>query len=44
MLVAIGVENDGPAPEFLIKAIGVELCLLLPGARIALGALCLDKR
>src|SRR5665811_2232738 len=39
MLIAIGIEDDWPAAELLLKAIGIKLGLLLANTRIALGTL-----
>jgi hypothetical protein len=43
MVIAVAVENDRALPELLFKAVGIKLGLLLPDARIALGALRLHE-
>jgi hypothetical protein len=43
MLIAVGVEDQRPLAEPLFEAIGVELGLLLPYARVTTGAFGLDQ-
>jgi len=43
VFVTIGVENQRALAKLLFKAVGVELRLLLPDARIAAGALGFDQ-
>src|SRR5262249_10345878 len=43
VVVAIGVEDDRPLPVLLLQAVGVELGLLLAGARVLARALGLDQ-
>src|SRR2546422_7633273 len=44
MIVAVRVKDDGPPPELLLQTIGIQLCLLLAYARVALRALGLVQR
>jgi hypothetical protein len=43
VVVAVRVEDDRPLPVLLLQAVGIELGLLLAGARVLAGALGLDQ-
>ncbi|MNE21351.1 hypothetical protein D3C80_1145090 [compost metagenome] len=43
MLIAVRGKNNWPLTELLFQTIGIKLGLLLPGTRIAFGALCFDQ-
>lgn len=44
MLVAVGIEDERALPVLLLKAVGVELGLLLADGRVSGGALGFDQR
>ena len=44
MVITIGAENDRPLAILVLKAVGIELCLLLTDPRVAARAFGFDER